>query len=184
MANPPVQECPLWGGDGMKVLSLQCAQGHRFEGWFGSEVDFQDQQTQGLLTCPLCSDSQVMKLPSAPRLNLHTNSTRRDDVPVSGRAASCDLPPSERPPSDGTDTAELPQAVVQAAWLRALREVFAHTEDVGRQFPEQALRMHHGEEAMRAIRGQATPQQARALLDEGVELLPLPMLPGLKETLQ
>lgn len=168
----------------MKVLSLQCARGHGFEGWFGSEVDYQDQQARGLLTCPLCGDSQVMKLPSAPRLNLHADFIRRDEVPTSGRTTSCELTPSERPLSDRTDNTELPQAVVQAAWMHAVREVFAHTEDVGRQFPEQALRMHQGEEAVRAIRGQATPEQVRALLDEGVAVLPLPMLPGLKETLQ
>jgi hypothetical protein len=82
-------------------------------------------------------------------------------------------------PSD----AALPREL-QTLWVRAMREVMARTEDVGPQFPEQALRMHQGEEAMRPIRGQATPAQAQALRDEGVELLPLPMLPGLKETLQ
>ena len=90
----------------MKILSLQCTQGHGFEGRFGSEVEYHDQQTQGLLTCPLCGDSQVMKLPSAPRLNLHTNFTRRDDVPAIERATSCDSPPCERPPSDGTESAD------------------------------------------------------------------------------
>ena len=54
----------------MKVFDLRCAQGHGFEGWFGSEEDFQSQLSRGLVTCPLCGDAHVDKLPSAPRLNL------------------------------------------------------------------------------------------------------------------
>lgn len=171
----------------MKVLNLQCGQGHGFEGWFGNEADYQDQQTRGLVTCPLCGDGRVAKLPSAPRLNLHTATTQR--MGASATPAR-DLPQTKDAPASGVegdrasgDGAALPREL-QTLWVRAMREVMARTEDVGPRFPEQALRMHQGEEAVRAIRGQATPEQARALLDEGVELLPLPMLPGLKETLQ
>lgn len=171
----------------MKVLNLQCGLGHGFEGWFGNEADYQDQQTRGSVTCPLCGDGQVVKLPSAPRLNLHTATIPRTGAPAT--SAGEQSPPKDAPATAGNgdvspgNGAAMPREL-QTLWMRAMREVMARTEDVGPRFPEQALRMHHGEEAVRAIRGQATPEQARALLDEGVELLPLPMLPGLKETLQ
>jgi hypothetical protein len=62
----------------VKVLDLQCGQQHVFEGWFGSEDDFQSQLTRGLLTCPMCGDASVAKKLSAPRLNLHTTRGERD----------------------------------------------------------------------------------------------------------
>ena len=71
----------------MKVLNLQCAHGHAFEGWFASHEDFESQRERGLLTCPVCNDAQVSKLPSAPRLNLAANaaSTPVPSSPEQGR---------------------------------------------------------------------------------------------------
>ena len=57
----------------MKVLNLQCSQTHGFEGWFGSEEDYLSQSERGLVTCPVCGDAMVSKLPSAPRLNLRSH---------------------------------------------------------------------------------------------------------------
>jgi len=153
----------------MKVLNLQCSQAHAFEGWFSSEGDFQDQLARGLLECPLCGDKAVAKLPSAPRLNL---------------SGAADAPAPGGEPARQADVAALPPAAVQAAWLHMARQVMAHTEDVGERFAEEARRIHYGEAAERAIRGQATPQQTRELLDEGIAVLPLPLPKGLKEPLQ
>lgn len=147
----------------MKVFNLCCGQQHLFEGWFASEDDYQSQLSRGLVSCPLCADTAIQKRPSAPRLNLRA-----------GGDAAGDGPPI--PPNASNEQQ-------QAALMRAMREVVAHTEDVGAQFADQARAMHHGELAPKAIRGQTTVEQAHALLDEGVPILPLPLLPGVKEPL-
>lgn len=157
----------------MKVLDLQCTHGHAFEGWFSSEDDFQDQLTRQLLACPMCGDSQVVKLPSAPRLNL--GSTAAPATPSA---------PASAAPTERSTAAVMPAAAMQAAWLQMVRRVVASTEDVGERFAEEARRMHYGEAAERGIRGQASIEQTEELLDEGIAVLPLPLPPGFKDTLQ
>jgi hypothetical protein len=78
----------------------------------------------------------------------------------------------------------MPAAAMQAAWLQMVRRVVASTEDVGERFAEEARRMHYGEAAERGIRGQASIEQTEELLDEGIAVLPLPLPPGFKDTLQ
>jgi len=158
----------------MKVLDLQCRQGHVFEGWFASEDDFQDQRGRGLVQCPLCSDSHIDKRLSAPRLNLGAAAPE----PSAPRAAE-----ASAPAPGGSTAARLPPAL-QAAWLELARKVVAQTEDVGTRFAEEARRMHHGETEERAIRGQATADEALELLEEGIAVVPLPLPAAAKETLQ
>ncbi|WP_439520261.1 DUF1178 family protein [Hydrogenophaga sp.] len=155
----------------MKVLNLQCAHQHEFEGWFGSEEDFVSQLDRGLVTCPLCGDAQIAKKLSAPRLNLRT--ARGEDSATSSGAVAL---------SNHSASPEL--VALQARMLQALREVVASTEDVGERFAAEARAMHHGEKEHRQIRGQASAQEALELIEEGIEVMPLPMLPGVKETLQ
>jgi hypothetical protein len=149
----------------MKVLNLQCDGHHVFEGWFASEDAFQDQLQRGLVECPVCGDTAVAKLPSAPRLNL-------------GATA-----PSQPQPA-AQDMVSMPQAQLQRAWLQMVRKVMANTEDVGERFADEARRIHYGETAERGIRGQASREEAEALLDEGIGVLPLPLPKALKEPLQ
>ncbi len=147
----------------MKVLDLRCSQGHRFEGWFASDEDEASQRERGLLACPLCGDADVQKLPSAPRLNLspaHATETT---------PATHALPAPDDP---------------QAKWLRAMRKLMANTEDVGVRFPEEARRIHYGEVPVRGIRGQASPDDAKALAEEGIEVMALPVPDALKGPLQ
>lgn len=155
----------------MKVLNLQCAHQHAFEGWFGSEDDFASQLARGLVSCPLCGDGQIQKMLSAPRLNLR---------------AGRDVHPSVAP--EGTGSVELglpaPGSQLQAQLLKAMRQLLAHTEDVGERFADQARAMHNGEVEQRNIRGRTTPEVAMELIDEGIEVLPLPAVSALKETLQ
>lgn len=162
----------------MKVLDLQCRQGHVFEGWFGSEDDFQSQKQRGLVQCPLCADDHIEKRLSAPRLNFGARAPSAvvDAAPTHPAVASS---PSPAP----VDTAALPPAL-QAAWLELARKVVASTEDVGPRFAEEARRMHHGEMPERAIRGQATVSEAVELLEEGIAVMPLPLPVAAKETLQ
>ena len=148
----------------MKVFNLRCSQGHGFEGWFGSEDDHAQQVERGLLTCPLCGDHDVVRLPSAPRLNLSTSPREASSGPVQPAA-------EPRPSARAAD----PDQQMQAHWLRAVREVLDRTEDVGERFPEEARRIHHGESEERGIRGQATPEEREALREEGIEVHSLPL---------
>jgi hypothetical protein len=161
----------------MKVLDLQCAHGHRFEGWFGSELDFAEQLERGLLTCPMCGDAGIRKMLSAPRLNL---TSTRDDGAGAGAAP---LAADERQQWEGLSKVE-PTPAEQARWLNALREAYAQAEDVGDRFADEARAMHQGEIDSRSIRGRASAEEAMALAEEGVDLLPLPLMPLLKKTLQ
>ncbi len=150
----------------MKVLDLQCALGHTFEGWFSSEDDFVGQCARSLVQCPLCGDASVHKKLSAPRLNLSTS--RQDkDADVEVLAAPPALDPS-----------------IGAAWLEMSRRIVANSDDVGERFADEARKMHYGEAEERAIRGKTSLEEARALLDEGIEVLPMMLPPALKGTLQ
>jgi len=153
----------------MKVLDLRCAHGHGFEGWFGSEADFLEQNGRGLVECPMCADRTITRMPSAPRLNL--SGARAPTVETSG--------------SGTTQTAVAPASGdLQAAWLAAARAVLARTEDVGERFAEEARRIHYGESENRGIRGQVSADEREALRDEGIETFALPIPAALKDPLQ
>jgi hypothetical protein len=162
----------------MKVLDLQCRQGHSFEGWFGSQDDYDAQRARGLVTCPMCNDSEITKMLSAPRLNLG-HGTEPVQTPAAPEAAA----PSVAPAKTAAATAQ-PLAQMQAALLHMVRHVMANTEDVGTQFAEEARKIHYGEREERNIRGQATREETEALLDEGIDVMPLPVPDALKEPLQ
>ena len=170
----------------MKVLNLQCSQQHSFEGWFGSEDDFQSQLAHGLVECPMCTDRSVVKMPSAPRLNFGGHSP-----PAALDAASTQAPsgPSGGASTELTTAADQPaqsppSAEQQAAFLNAVRHVLANTEDVGDRFANQARAMHYGDAEPRSIRGQTTQREAVELIEEGIDVMALPMPAALKETLQ
>jgi hypothetical protein len=141
----------------MIVYDLACEQGHRFEGWFGSADDFAQQQQRGLVACPVCDSSSVARIPSA-RVNVGKASAPPSETPKPAQPAA--------PASHG---AGLPAEVVTK-----LREIVRNTENVGRRFPEEARKMHYEEVPHRPIRGQASPDEADALRDEGIEFAPVP----------
>jgi hypothetical protein len=149
----------------MKVLDLRCANGHGFEGWFASDDEFMEQNGRGLIECPLCTDRIVSRLPSAPRLNL------------SGQREAVQQAPVASPP-------ESPATLMQVQWMQAVRHMLDATEDVGERFPEEARRIHYGEIEARGIRGQASPDERRQLLEEGIEIMSLPMPAALKGPVQ
>lgn len=167
----------------MKVLDLHCPQGHLFEGWFASEDDFQGQLQRQLVLCPVCGDSAITKRLSAPRLNLGAR-------PPAQAAAASAAPEAARPAADRPSPAAMPPAAreqlqaMQAAWLQWSRKVAAQTEDVGQRFADEARRMHYGEIDERAIRGQASPEQAMELLEEGIAVVPLALPGGSEDKLQ
>lgn len=146
----------------LKVYDLQCDQGHVFEGWFGSEDNYESQRTRGLLTCPICDSRQVSKKLSAPRLNI---SHIRRDVAASA------------PTKEGSSVAAPGQAQLmqlQAQVMRQIRQMVRGAENVGERFASEARRMHEGEVTERAIRGTATPEEKEALLSEGIDIMPIP----------
>ncbi len=151
----------------MKVLNLQCSHGHAFEGWFASHDDYASQRERGLVSCPLCNDAEVTKMPSAPRLNL-----------------SQDAPAAAPVPAAVQDVAQMTPQHLQAAWMKMVRHVMANTEDVGGKFAEEARKIHYGETENRNIRGQASREETESLLEEGIPVMPLPIPKALKEPLQ
>jgi hypothetical protein len=147
----------------MKVLNLRCANGHGFEGWFASDDEFMSQNGRGLIECPLCADRIISRMPSAPRLNL--SGQREVAGPTSAPAPETAVP-------------------LQAQWVEAVRRMLGSTDDVGERFPEEARRIHYGEIEARGIRGQASPDERRALLEEGIEIMSLPVPAALKGPVQ
>ncbi len=175
----------------MKVLNLQCGQQHSFEGWFGSEDDFQSQLARGLVECPMCADKAVVKMPSAPRLNFGGHSppsAAPEQASASAPSSPAAVTDAEPSTSLSTQADQLPQASSspeqQAAFLNAVRHVLANTDDVGDRFANQARAMHYGDAEPRSIRGQATQREAVELIEEGIDVMALPMPAALKETLQ
>ncbi|MGK2912178.1 MAG: DUF1178 family protein [Sphingobium sp.] len=145
----------------MIVFDLKCVpHGHPFEAWFGSSDDYEDQQRRGLLTCPTCGDPTVEKALMAPAIPAKSN-RRSDSITV--------------PMAQG------PQAL-EAVKARALLEkmALAQTEAlkdsqwVGRQFADVARAMHYGERAHGSVHGEVAPSEAKALIEEGVPVAPLP----------
>ena len=145
----------------MKVFNLRCGQQHAYEGWFASEDDFVSQQERGIVACPLCGDTEAVRMPNAPRLKVSRHSA-----------------PAEPARTETTDV------TLQSQWLRAVRHVLNSTEDVGERFPEEARRIHYAEVKERGIRGKATAEDADALREEGIEVMALPIPDAVKGTVQ
>jgi hypothetical protein len=145
----------------MIVYELACRSGgHRFEGWFGSSSDFDAQQARGLVACPECGSGEIEKAPMAPNLARKGNQVSApassDAAPVAGGR----LPP---------------QALAMMQAMAAMQaEALKESRWVGDSFPEVSRQIHYGERDAETIHGQATAGEARELLEEGIELMPLP----------
>ena len=148
--------------------SLICENAHEFDSWFPGSAAYDEQARRGLVECPMCRSTQVRKSIMAPRL----------------AKGSVDPAPAS-PPSVDTGEAQSPAPMVMDERLVALRSMIRemhstiakHTTDVGSAFPDEARKMHTGEIEHRPIRGAATPDEARELIEDGVPILPVPMLP-------
>ena len=156
----------------MKVLDLQCNHRHEFEGWFGSEEEFQSQLSRQLVECPVCASHDITKRLSAPRLNL---SGAREPVPEVKSAT---------PDANEAVATHVSNTEFQTAWLKMVRHVMANTVDVGTQFAEEARKIHYGETEQKQIRGQVSAEETRELLEEGIPVMPLPIPEALKGPLQ
>lgn len=145
----------------MIVFDLSCAEGHRFEGWFGSSDDFTAQQASGMLACPQCGSAEIAKAPMAPAVP--AKSSQRDEPALKGAAT----PMTNR---------AIPPEVQQAMQVLAQAQVKALSESrwVGDGFAEESRAMHYGEREVEAIHGKVTLKQARDLIEEGIQVAPLP----------
>lgn len=144
----------------MIVFELGCENHHRFEGWFASSEDFERQLNEKLLSCPLCGNGKITRLPHASYVNTVSD----------GRAASA------RRKSD----AGAPQQYANLGseiLARLIDHVIETTEDVGRAFPEEARKIHYQEAPERHIRGTASPREVEALKEEGIDVVALPIPP-------
>ena len=154
--------------------ALACDNAHAFESWFASSDAYESLRGQGLVTCPACGSAEVSKQIMAPRVS---RTDRGGTGP--GEAAPAPAEPETPPaalPSPPALTSERERAV--RTMVRALREHVTRTADyVGPSFADEARRMQSGETAHRPIYGEASPVEARELLEEGIEVLPLPVLP-------
>jgi hypothetical protein len=141
----------------MIVYELICADDHRFEGWFASAEAFDRQRESGLVACPVCSSAAVEKLPSAR--------IRRGVQPA----------PEERPLATPMPK-QAPLAQRATMTLASFVDhVLQNSEDVGARFPEEARKIHYEEAPRRGIRGIASREEAEALVEEGIAVLPLPI---------
>lgn len=144
----------------MIVFDLSCTEGHRFEGWFGSSNDFEEQRARGLLACPTCGAAQVTKAPMAPA------------VPTKGNSRQEVLAPETRPMANTPMPPEMQKAMAALAKVQA--EVLKNSTWVGDRFAEETRKMHYGERDDAPIHGQASLAEAKALIEEGVPVAPLP----------
>lgn len=149
----------------MIVFDLSCANGHRFEGWFGSSDDFVSQRERGKLCCPECGTPDVAKAPMAAMVGKKGN--QQVTRPKQQRA---------QPPGKAMSNAPMPPEVAQALerLAQAQAKALKDSQWVGRDFANQSRAMHYGEREHAAIHGEANAQEARDLLDEGVPVAPLP----------
>jgi hypothetical protein len=151
----------------MIKYSLTCDEKHVFTSWFRSSADYEEQARRGLVECPTCQSTRVGKAIMAPSV------ARRDrDQPAHSS-------PQQEPEDGGQPMALLDEGAskIRTA-LRELRDkIIESSTDVGDQFADQARRMHEGEIPTRAIRGRTSPDEARSLWDNGVPIMPIPMLP-------
>ena len=154
--------------------ALACDKGHAFESWFQSSAAYDRQAKQGLVTCPICNTAKVEKAIMAPRV---ASARKRSVAPAP--AAVADPAPVATPPEAASPVAMVsPQEREFRKKLKELRDHLTRNADyVGQKFPEEARKMHYGETEHRSIYGEASPDQAKELHEEGVEFHPLPVLP-------
>ena len=171
----------------MISFNLICSAGHGFEGWFKSSEDFDNQQSRGLLTCPICDDHHISKALMAPNVAAKSN-TKNDGLVERSIMPTTPVPtPSGQevsPPPMATKqglqiTPELAEAAAEAlAEMRKVQNKIIETcDDVGDGFAEEARKIHYGEAESRGIYGSATDDEAEALHEEGIEIAKMPWLP-------
>jgi hypothetical protein len=155
--------------------ALACSQGHTFESWFQNSAAYDKQVKHGLVTCPACGTAKVEKALMIPRLS----GTRKQGTVAPAREGATSGRELPGPPEAPAPVAMMsPQEREFRKKLKELRDHLTSNADyVGQKFPEEARKMHYGEIEHRSIYGEASPQDAKELHEEGIEFHPLPVLP-------
>ena len=138
-------------------FALRCDNDHRFESWFRSGPAFDALQAGGQVECPVCASRQIEKAPMAPAVS-------------AGKAEAA----APSPDATGGVLSAGRDSEVARALDRLRRAIEAGTDDVGRQFADEARAIHEGRAPERAIRGEASADETRALLRDGIPVMPLP----------
>ena len=149
---------------------LRCERGHAFESWFQSSSAYEAQEKRKLVNCPTCGSAKVERAIMAPQI---VSKKGRETPPPAPAAAA----------TEAATPASTPLLMAQERELRAkLKELRDHivknADNVGERFPNEARKMHYGDIEHRPIYGEASPDEARALIEEGVDVAPLPVLPN------
>ena len=149
--------------------NLRCEKGHAFESWFQSSAAYETQEKRKLVNCPVCGSAKVERAIMAPQI-----------VSKKGRESAPPAPPPAA--AEVTAPTSTPLMMAQERELRVkLKELRDHivknADNVGERFPNEARKMHYGDIEHRPIYGEASPDEARSLIEEGVEVTPLPVLP-------
>ena len=140
----------------MIVFDLGCENNHRFEGWFASSQEFEHQLERRLIVCPMCSNGNVVKVPHASHI---------------GRSGSASARAEHQAGEAGQQYANVGKDLL----LKLVEQIMERTEDVGSAFPEEARKIHYRETPERRIRGTASREEVDELVDEGIEVVALPI---------
>ena len=151
--------------------NLRCERGHAFESWFQSSSAYETQEKRQLVNCPACGSAKVERAIMAPQIVSRKGRDRAEPVPAAPTTST-----------EVTAPTSTPLMMAQERELRVkLKELRNHivknADNVGERFPNEARKMHYGDIEHRPIYGEASPEEARSLIDEGVEVSPLPVLP-------
>jgi hypothetical protein len=151
--------------------NLRCGKGHTFESWFQSSAAYESQEKRKLVSCPACGSVKVERAIMAPQI-------------VSNKGREVAVPASAAAPAEASAATSEPTPLLMAqerelrVKIKELRDhIVKNADNVGERFPNEARKMHYGDIEHRPIYGEASPDEARALIDEGVEVSPLPVLP-------
>jgi hypothetical protein len=155
----------------MIKYSLRCDNAHDFESWFSDSASYDMQRKRGFVSCPACNSTTVEKQIMAPRV--FTSEQREAAAPVLPAPGTAPNPAPTQPMAMLSDEAKQMREMIRA--FKA--HVEANTHDVGRNFAEEARKIHYGETDGRPIRGQASFAEAKELHEEGIGVVPLPHLP-------
>ncbi len=170
--------------------TLKCSDGHQFDSWFANADGFESLKARGLITCAICGGTNVSKSLMAPAVTPARKAASRTTdeaptLPTKAPVANAEAqisPQAPSVPSAAPQDAPLstPASPQEAALSKMRAHLEANSEDVGKTFAQEARAMHEGATPDRAIHGEASPQEAKALLEDGVPVLPLPFLPKRK----
>jgi hypothetical protein len=150
--------------------NLRCERGHAFESWFQSSSAYESQEKRKLVNCPACGSAKVERAIMAPQIVSKKNRDRAAPAPVPATSTEVTAP--------GSTPLMMAQERELRAKLRELRDhIVKNADNVGERFPNEARKMHYGDIEHRPIYGEASPDEARSLIEEGVEVSPLPVLP-------